>query len=110
MARQKGRWSICLAGGILGMGVAWVTATFQIVHTAKDWYLLPRRQLAWTNFYLDVRSWNARQWQSHPELASDLRRAEMRQTGKSGNRPERIPGNRIPTHASHPRGGQPVPY
>ncbi len=69
------RLTAILLGMILGGAGVYVGFTYHVVRVGdKQFLFVPKLRAELKDVYVDVRQWDAAEWQKHPELAEALRR------------------------------------
>ncbi len=66
------RLAAVLFGMILGAGAVFTAFRYHVVRADEGYLFVPRERAALADAYVDVRQWDARQWQEHTILAQDL--------------------------------------
>ena len=64
-----------LFGMLLGGALVFTAFRYYLVRAGeKEFLLVPKQQAELTDAYVDVRKWDAAEWQKHPKLAEALTR------------------------------------
>lgn len=59
-------------GVLLGCGLMYMGFQYHLVRTDDEFLLVPKKQTALRDAYVDVRGWTHRDWKEHEELVRDL--------------------------------------
>lgn len=59
-------------GVLVGGGIVFAAFQYHVVRTTDKFLFVARRQAAWRDAYVDIRTWTPREWTEHSELAKDL--------------------------------------
>lgn len=66
------RLTAVLFGVMLGAGGVFAAFRYHVVRAEEGYLFIPRERAALTDSYVDVRDWDAGEWQAHDTLAQDL--------------------------------------
>ena len=62
-------------GMLLGGAIVFVAFKYHVVRAAeKEFLFVPKQQASLVDAYVDIRQWDATQWDKHPELVAALTR------------------------------------
>ncbi len=56
-------------GTIFGGALVFVAFQYHVIREDDDFLIVPKRQASLTDSYVDVRGWDADEWNSHPVLS-----------------------------------------
>lgn len=63
--------SLCFGFG-LGLLAMYLAFNIHVVRTSDDWHFVKKQEVELTDFYADIRKWDADEWARHPELSRAL--------------------------------------
>lgn len=64
-------FTLCF-GVVLGCGLMYMGFQYHLVRTSDEYLLVPKKQTALRDAYVDVRGWTHNDWKEHQELVRDL--------------------------------------
>lgn len=59
----------------LGMVAMWLAMNFHFVKTDSDWFVVGKQDVRFADCYVDIREWDATEWDRHPNLQESLVKA-----------------------------------
>ncbi len=64
------RWlSTILVGIVIGAGLMYTSFNYHLVHAKEGYLFVPKSSAELTDAYVDIREWNASEWQQHTQLS-----------------------------------------
>lgn len=56
----------------LGLVAMFLAFNLHVVRTESDWHFVRKQKVQFTDWYADVRKWDAQEWTQHPDLTKAL--------------------------------------
>ena len=58
-----------------GGAVMWFAFNFHLVKSDSEWVTARKESAGLSDFYVDISSWDSAEWDDHPQLQANLRKA-----------------------------------
>ncbi|MDA0834692.1 MAG: hypothetical protein O2955_05470 [Planctomycetota bacterium] len=59
-------------GMLVGGGIVYAGFYYHLVRTSEKWLIVPRKNVAFEDPYVDMRTWKPDDWAKHQQFAKDM--------------------------------------